>query len=353
MESNSSLSKLKRSLKKNSFINSMLKFRQSLFDRIRKYRLLLMKSRPKMMILDVCGVCNAQCPFCPRVHMPEERSQGFMDEEVFEKSIAEAKKLDIKYIRLYSTAEPTLHPEFDKYVFRLKEEGFHVSVSTNAFTMQKHFESLSKVDVLKYSLEGWDKESYERFRYPLKYDRVRSNIIDFWNHIKDKKSRPIVNSLFLVTKGANVEEFYSCWADYMDHVNVGLLVNTVRYKNGTFVSDKNPMISEQYFESIYDGSKFCSYPFGVITVTFDGKLALCCEDYSAKMDIGNIQDGLEQWKNGAVMKSIRRQFYPFSQKTTCHQCNIFFYPSEQSVDSIRKRLDLLPSRFRNKTRGFI
>jgi len=343
------VSGLKQSLKKVGFIKSLIKSRSALQVRFKKYRLLVAKPSPSLMILDICGVCNAQCPFCPRVHMPEERAKGFMYEAIFEKAIAEAKKLNITNIRLYSTAEPTLHPDFDKYVFRLKDEGFHVSVSTNAFTMQKHFESLSQVDFLKYSLEGWDRESYEKFRYPLKYDRVRQNIIDFWDFIKEKQTRPVINSLFLVTRNANVEAFYECWSDYMDHINVALLASTVRYKDGIFISERNPLIKEEYFDSTYDSSRFCTYPFDVITVTFDGKLALCCEDFSAKMDIGNIMDGLDQWMNGEVMKSVRRQFYPFENKSVCHHCNVFSVPTSDAVISVQNKLDNLSARFRSKT----
>jgi radical SAM protein with 4Fe4S-binding SPASM domain len=315
--------------------------------------MLLSKPKPKLMILDICGICNAQCPFCPRLHMPEDRAKGYMSEEIFEKSVAEAKRLKIKKIRLYATAEPTLHPNFDQYVFRLKEEGFHVSVSTNAYTMHKHFESLSRVDFLKYSLEGWDKESYEKYRYPLKYDRVKRNIIDFWEYVKDKEQRPQINSLFLVTTKAEVNKFYECWADYMDHINVAMLTNTVQFKDGAFVSAKNSGIEDEYFDSNHDSSQFCTYPFRVINVTFDGKLALCCEDFAAKMDIGNIQDGLDKWQNGEVMKKVRRQFLPFTEKKICQHCSVFAKPTKSAVDSIQEKVDQLPIKFKVKTDSVI
>ena len=72
--------------------------------------------------------------------------------------------------------EPTLHPKFDEIVARLKREHFEVGVSTNAATLKQHMEALVELDTLQYSIEGWDAESYEKFRYPLKFERVRRNM---------------------------------------------------------------------------------------------------------------------------------------------------------------------------------
>ena len=68
------------------------------------------------IVVDISASCNARCPMCPRIYMPEERSKGFMSLELFEYSLSEAKKNGINLLRLYSTAEPTLHPDFEKII---------------------------------------------------------------------------------------------------------------------------------------------------------------------------------------------------------------------------------------------
>jgi len=134
------------------------------------------KPKPKEIIIDICAACNAACPFCPRLYMPEERSKGYMSLDLFKFILEEAKREGIKNIRLYSTAEPTLHPKFDEIIDLLKKDDFFVSVSTNASLLDKHLDALMKVDILQFSIEGWDKESYEKYRIPLKFDRVYANI---------------------------------------------------------------------------------------------------------------------------------------------------------------------------------
>ena len=70
--------------------------------------------RPRLAILDISAVCNAQCPFCPRVFMPEGRKKGFMTMELFEKCLTEIKGQGIRDVRLYATSEPTLHPVLER-----------------------------------------------------------------------------------------------------------------------------------------------------------------------------------------------------------------------------------------------
>ena len=144
-----------------------------------KIKYFFQKPKPREIIVDICAACNASCPFCPRIYMPEERSKGYMDMDLFRFILAEAKREGIKNIRLYSTAEPTLHPKFDEIIELLKRDNFFVSVSTNASMLDRHTDTLMKVDILQYSIEGWDKESYEKYRVPLKFDKVYNNIKDF------------------------------------------------------------------------------------------------------------------------------------------------------------------------------
>jgi hypothetical protein len=48
--------------------------------------------KPKEIIIDICASCNAMCPFCPRIYMPEERSKGYMDIDLFKIILVQAKK---------------------------------------------------------------------------------------------------------------------------------------------------------------------------------------------------------------------------------------------------------------------
>jgi MoaA/NifB/PqqE/SkfB family radical SAM enzyme len=303
--------------------------------------------KPSEMIIDLCATCNAQCPHCPRISMPEERSFGNMSPEVLERCITEAKAAGIDDIRLYSTAEPTLHPDFDAIVARLKREGFIVRVSTNAATLKKHMEALAILDTLQFSIEGWDKESYEKFRYPLNFERVRRNISTFWEFVQGRAKRPHITCNLLLTQSTDIEAFVACWGPFVDRITVGFLMGTTVYKNGEFVNETNSEIADDYFAHDVTQEGVCAYPFDVVTVAYDGKIALCCEDFTAELPLGKISDGLERVAENTTLQKIRGQFYK-GQLDVCQGCNFFRHPQKLDIARARARIEALPADVRRK-----
>lgn len=324
-------------------------YRQILPQSIRsKIRFALVPARPTFAILDICGVCNAQCPFCPRSYMPEARAKGFMSDEIFSKCLEEIRANKIQRVSLYATAEPTLHPKFDEFIYRLKAAGLHVTVSTNAFTLQKHFESLSMVDHLQYSIEGWDKASYEKYRFPLKFDRVVENIRGFHDYLKGKERRPFVGCNLLLTKGVDLELFLGTWGEYVDEIAVHFLMGTTRYEAGKFITEKVAGIDHDYFEheDKKEGS-VCSYPFSTVTISFDGKIALCCEDFSAEMPLGNIGDGIEVVYSSPTLEKIRADF-SHGRPDVCAGCGFFYAPLAGDISALQERIANLNHPFKHK-----
>jgi radical SAM protein with 4Fe4S-binding SPASM domain len=302
---------------------------------------------PQQMIIDLCATCNALCPFCPRVYMPEERSKGTMARHLFETCVAEAKKHGVRDVRLYSTAEPTLHPDFDEHIATLKREGFLVSVSTNASTLSHHKESLSTIDTLQYSIEGWNRESYEKFRYPLKFDRVMRNIVDFWEHAQASKQRPKITCNLLLTRSTDIEAYVDCWGAYVDQITVSFLLGTTRFKDGVFISELNDEIRDDYYPHDVTQSGVCGYPFDVFTVAYDGKIALCCEDFAAELPLGHVSEGLDEVFQSPALKKIRGQFYS-GQLDVCSGCNFFRHPLRADIDAAKARIAALPDAARKK-----
>jgi len=304
--------------------------------------------KPKEIIIDICAACNAACPFCPRLYMPEERSKGYMDLDLFRYILEEAKKEGIKNIRLYSTAEPTLHPAFDTIIDLLKEGGFFISVSTNASRLDKHIESLMKVDVLQFSIEGWDKESYEKYRFPLKFDKVYANIKLFDEKRKRLQNAPKVSTNLLLTKNTDLDKYMALWSDYIDDIQVHFMLDATTYENDRFVSKRNDAIRDEYYHFEKQSSNFiCGYPFTVLTVAFDGKIALCCNDFSASMGIGNIREGIEKVFQSQVLNTIRTEFY--TQKLDkCNGCSFFTKPTIYDSEKIKVDISRLNVKYVDK-----
>lgn len=304
--------------------------------------------KPKEIIVDICAACNASCPFCPRIYMPEERSKGYMEIELFKFILAEAKREKIQNIRLYSTAEPTLHPKFDEIIDLLKEGGFHVSVSTNASKIDKHLDALMKVDVLQFSIEGWDKESYEKYRFPLKFDHVYKNIKLFHDKRKEVSKSPSVSTNLLLTRETDLTEYMNLWGDLIDDIQIHFMLEATVYENDRFISKKNEKILDEYYEFHPQQDKFiCGYPFNVLTIAFDGKIALCCNDFSASMEMGNIKEGIAHVYASEQLNSIRKEFYT-QTLDKCKGCSIFSIPYTKDKKEVKQQIASLEIKYQNK-----
>jgi len=306
------------------------------------------KPKPKEIIIDICAACNAACPFCPRLYMPEERSKGYMSLDLFRFILEEAKREGIKNIRLYSTAEPTLHPQFDEIIDLLKKDNFFVSVSTNASLLDKHIDALMKVDILQFSIEGWDKKSYEKYRIPLKFDRVYANIKLFHKEKLKVKNSPKILTNLLLAKDTNLEKYMELWGDLIDNIQIHFMLEATTYENEKFVSKRNQKLDDEYynFESVKENF-ICGYPFNILTIAFDGKIALCCNDFSASMNIGNIKDGIMNVFNSQVLKMIRDEFYK-QNLDKCKDCSFFTKPYKDDVQNLKKEIDALDEKYKNK-----
>lgn len=304
-----------------------------------KLKYFFSKPKPKEIIVDICAACNAKCPFCPRVYMPEERSKGFMRMDLFEFTLREAKKNGISLLRLYSTAEPTLHPEFDKIIALAKSMDFFIAVSTNGSFIDKHIDALMKVDLLQYSIEGWDKESYEKYRFPLKFEKIVANVQMFHQERISRGYGPKIVTNLLLTKQTDIPAYMHLWSDLIDQVNVYFMLEAVVYENGRFISKKADSLLDEYYEFEPQTNNFiCGYPFNVLTIAFDGKIALCCNDFSASMPLGHIKDGIETVFNSAMMETVRKEFYQ-QNLNICAGCSIFKNPKFEDIEKIKIKIN--------------
>lgn len=300
------------------------------------------------IIIDVSASCNAECPFCPRIFMPEERAKGFISLKLYEKILNDAKSNNIKKLRLYSTAEPTMHPKFDAIINIAKDKGFEISLSTNASLLHKYMDSIVKVDLLQYSIEGWDKESYEKYRFPLKFDRIFQNIKEFHEYMSKEEKNPKVSTNLLITKKTDIRKYVELWSEYIGDINIHFMYDPVKYENGKFIAKSLDTESEYFSLDRQTKNFYCSYPFSILTVAYDGKVALCCDDFAAELNIGDLNNmNIKEVLNSKVLNSVKEQFY--TQKLDmCKECSRFTKPKEEDVGYIKDQIAALEKNMTNK-----
>jgi radical SAM protein with 4Fe4S-binding SPASM domain len=298
--------------------------------------------QPDSIRIDICAVCNAACPFCPRVYMPDERKKGFMSFDYYKRLLEEAREMGIGKLKLYITSEPSLHPDFEAMIDHGKAMGFKLYISTNAFTLHRHIETLKKIDFIQFSIEGWDKESYEKFRTPLKFDRVFENME---NYLKEARGIEQSTSIHLpLSKKTDLEKFMLLWGHLVDQVRIDFLQPANIYSQGAMDAGMSNLLAEDYYDFQRIEKDFvCFDPFEEITVGYDGKILLCCLDFSGNYDLGHADQGLKNIHENDAIKNVRNQFY--SQKLDiCRDCSLFYRPSPEAIEAVQKQIEDFESR---------
>ena len=269
--------------------------------------------------------------------MPEGRKKGFMSIERYEQLLVEARNMEISKLKLYITSEPSLHPDFDEMINLAKRMNFKIFISTNASTIYKHIDAFKKIDVIQFSVEGWDKESYEKYRTPLKFDRVFNSMKQYLDQARSVNQ---LTSIHLpLTKNTNLEKFMLLWGDMVDQVRIDFMQPANIYSQGVMDAGMNDLLAEDYYDfKRIDKDFSCFDPFEEITVGYDGKILLCCLDFSGSYELGHIDDGLQAVHTSESMKKIRNQFYT-QKMDICKDCSSFYKPSKEAVEAVRDQID--------------
>ena len=270
-----------------------------------------------------------------------------MDMSLLKNTVHDLSVNGVHNIRLYSTAEPTLHPCFDDIIYHLKSQGMNITVSTNASQLMKHKESLGLVDTLQYSIEGWDRESYEFLRRPLKFGRIQAELSQFTDYLHTLDKRPKTSINLLLTKKTDIHGFLDMWGDFVDTVSVNFMMGVTRYTCGCFVTETPEELQGYLYPYTVDLKGGCMYPFDILTVAYDGKVALCCEDFVASLPFGVVQSGVKTVFHSEELQHIRHQ-YLRGVPEMCRGCNRFRRPLPGDVDKVRLEIDGLCHPYKNK-----
>jgi len=116
--------------------------------------------------------CNASCHFCDIWEKPSP----YVKFENFKENLLDLKSLGVKVID-FTGGEPLLHQELPKFLSYAKSLGFITTVTTNCLLYPKKAEQLkSKVDMLHFSLDSFDKEDHDSGRGVTCYDFVMESI---------------------------------------------------------------------------------------------------------------------------------------------------------------------------------
>lgn len=129
---------------------------------------------PPILALSISTICNLRCPTCLFLL---GNPNGFKGGGLIE--VAKFQVVIDKYAESIETlwlgsGEPLLHPKFDTLVQIAKNRGLDIRVSTNGIMISKWIETLVLLNFVNVSIDGYNYESFNRFRGGTKkqFDKV-------------------------------------------------------------------------------------------------------------------------------------------------------------------------------------
>ena len=270
---------------------------------------------PLMVAAENTNICNARCVMCPYVTMG--RRKGFMDMAIYRKVVDECAGHEGVELRLSGFGEPLLDKNLFERIVYAKEKGIEkVQLTTNASLLDDEMSRRildSGLDEMMLSVDGYDKESYERIRAGLHFERVYENVKRF-NKLRGKRARPkTIASIILFNDCIkHRKDIIKLWGDYVDR----LFIKPPEDWAGEVSGYKEMVVSA--------GLHFpCPYIWTQFLITWDGVAALCCRDFChIRLPIGSVVSSTihDVW-NGEKLRKFREADSRARTLAPCRGCS--------------------------------
>jgi len=279
---------------------------------------------PRILSINITSKCNIKCEYCIFQH---ESIKKFIEHvctnteittEKFKEIIDDCKELKVKRINFCGWGEPLVHPNIEKMVDYVDENGMMISFTTNGTLLTK-LKNLDKVDSITISISAANEKTYEALHHGTK--KLFDNIMHALD-ILSEREKPCVSLNFVITKmnykeipeilklAASKKCVHYVYFKILEITpfNKHLIISESEIKNlkeiikrsNTFGVDSN--INEIY--KIFSNKEFlrsgqnmnfsnarlikkCYVPWYYTIIEADGSVAPCCRGYPI-FTVGNI-----------------------------------------------------------------
>lgn len=301
-------------------------FYRYLFYKDIKEKICVLKYKPLAVIIENTNFCNISCIFCPNEQM--HRKRGFIDNQVFKKIIDQCAFYKIPTVVVQGFGEPLLDKDYVSKIRYAKQKNIkNIHCVTNGILLNKDTAEMlidSGLDYLNISIDAATPQVYgEIHRLPKSgspsnqfFDVV--NNIDFLIKLREKSGskKPFIEVRFkdFEKNKTDLGRFIKKYKRKVDRINI--YMNITNWP-GSNIKNNIPKTKILRFP--------CFNLWSTLFVTYDGRVALCCQDYECSLQIGDAikEDIMHIW-NGELLEKARKLHLEgkFGQINTCTDCVI-------------------------------
>lgn len=294
--------------------------RDSFFQRLKKrlfYR--TVPPFPRTVQIQTITGCTSNCVFCPHGKTYPSQPKGRMDDELFKKIIDECSRYRVRRISPYLMNESLIDREIAEKVTYIKEKipRCKVVITTNASLLGRGraFELLDTgaLHALYISFQGSEKSGYERSMKGLDFEKNLANVEYLVDEIKRRGlKRPRVVLTMVETSYIDAPKAVEFWR------KKDVEAKYTPFENRGGNTDEKLKHRMKHFSS-------CTRLFKQAFILFDGKVTLCCTDYTRSVILGDLRkNSLHEIWNSPKAVNIRKLFLDgkIDKIPLCRDCKI-------------------------------
>jgi len=249
---------------------------------------------PLHIDLESTSACNLRCSFCWAETMRDDG--GFLKREIAVKIFEEGSLHGLSAVKFNLRGEPLLHPELHTLVHDSKQSGLvDVFFNTNGLllTEEKSIQLIEAgLDRLTISCEGYNEESYRKYRDGASFDTLVNNVKTLQKmkkYFETNKPQVRVQAVLLPEIIPLLDKYKSFWETIADEVSCR------EYQDLDSIED------------IVVSSWVCPFVFQRISVLWDGTVLPCDRDLKVENPLGNVKDvSIHKIWTGDFMNKMRQ-----------------------------------------------
>ena len=248
--------------------------------------------QPRYIQLETVTKCNARCEFCPQNEIMRDPAR--MPEATWKKIVDDTRGLGITY-RPFLTNEPFVDNRMPEMVRYIKENDPTATVEFNTngelVTEKLSIDLLEAgVDIMRFSIDGLSRETYEPSRLGINYDKVMERtqrFLELWDEggYRDK----VFTELRMIEVPENtheIEAYRDFWGPRCSEVLITQMYQwpwTGQLRDDVVMKPCLKVLDEMFFYS-------------------NGNATICCWDVHERAVIGNVleQSVQEIWESYAA-----------------------------------------------------
>ncbi len=241
--------------------------------------------------------------------------------DLFQKIVDEASGWT-RSINLHHRGEPLLHEELPRMIRYCRHRGIYTQIHTNAtlLTEAKSREIIeSGLDFISFSVDGFDKASYEAIRVGAVFEETMENIrifLEMRRKMSRKKPYTVLETI----------DFFQGDHDQMEKIREQVQklqpdrwVLKPAHNWGGGYDPGGGEKDRRRFLSLWPA---CTFPWYALTLLWDGSAAACPQDFFGRTVMGNVSDStLSHLWNSSVQVELRRKLKRGNLSPPCSKCD--------------------------------